>query len=161
MKALLVALSMLTAPITLSEVYLACQRYDFIEEHNLQRVYLSCYLATGNNCADGTPPREGVVSSNREHLGMDCIVYDNDLTAVMRLECRDIGGHEKLQNGTAIDVYRDSMERALQLRDEYGLYVWVEWIDRNEGREEQSDDVEHQTDGQTVRTASENTEGIH
>ena len=138
MKALLIALTMLTAPIELSQVYQAQQFYDFVESHNLQRVYLSCYLATGNNCADGTPPREGVVSSNREHLGMDCIVYDADLTAVMRLECRDIGGHEKLQNGTAIDVYRDSMERALQLREEYGLYVWVEWIPREDGTDEEN-----------------------
>lgn len=139
MKALLIAMllstSHPTAPVEPCEVWQAVQWYDFIEEHNLQRVYLSCYLATGNNCADGTPPREGVVSSNREHLGMDCIVYDSELTAVMRLECRDIGGHEMLQNGTAIDIYRDSMERALQLRDEYGLYVWVEWIPREEGRE--------------------------
>ena len=135
MRALIVVLTMLTAPIELSQVYQAEQRYEFIEEHNLQRVYLSCYLATGNNCADGTPPREGVVSSNKEHLGMDCIMYDNNLTAVMRLECRDIGGHAKLQNGTAIDVYRDSYQRALMLREEYGLYVWVEWIPREEGRD--------------------------
>ena len=136
MKALLIiALISIVPPKTEPcEVYQAQKWFEFVEEHNLQRVYLSCYLATGNNCADGTPPREGVVSSNREHLGMDCIMYDNDLTAVMRLECRDIGGNSMLQNGTAIDVYRDSMTRALQLREEYGLYVWVEWIPREEGR---------------------------
>lgn len=140
MKALLMALLLsVTAPVRPCDVWIAQQRYDFIEEHNLKRVYLSCYLPTGNNCADGTPPVEGVVSSNREHLGMDCIVYDNDLTAVMRLECRDIGGHEKLRNGTAIDVYRDSMTRALELREKYGLYVWVEWIDREETEDGQGD----------------------
>ena len=136
MKALLMALLLsVTAPVRPCDVWMAQQRYDFIEEHNLKRVYLSCYLTTGNNCADGTPPVEGVVSSNREHLGMDCIVYDNDLTAVMRLECRDIGGHKMLREGTAIDVYRDSLARAYELRDEYGLYVWVEWINR-EGTED-------------------------
>ena len=140
MKALLIALLLSvthpTAPIEPCTVWQAVQRYDFIEEHHLKRVYLSCYLATGNNCADGTPPREGVVSSNKEHLGMDCIVYDNELTAVMRLECRDIGGHKMLREGTAIDVYRDSLARAYELRDEYGLYVWVEWIPREEGADE-------------------------
>lgn len=140
MKALLIALLLSvihpTAPIEPCEVWTAVQRYDFIEEHHLKRVYLSCYLATGNNCADGTAPREGVVSSSRENLGKDCIVYNDDLVAVMRLECRDIGGHEKLRNGTAIDVYRDSMARALQLREEYGLYVWVEWVPREEGSDE-------------------------
>lgn len=140
MKALLIALLLSvthpTAPIEPCEVWQAVQRYDFIEEHHLKRVYLSCYLATGNNCADGTAPREGVVSSNKEHLGMDCIVYDSELVAVMRLECRDIGGHKMLREGTAIDIYRDSMTRALQLREEYGLYVWVEWIPREEGMDE-------------------------
>lgn len=140
MKAILLAMLLSvthpTAPIEPCTVWQACQRYDFIEEHHLKRVYLSCYLATGNNCADGTAPREGVVSSNKEHLGMDCIVYDNDLTAVMRLECRDIGGHKMLREGTAIDVYRDSLARAYELRDEYGLYVWVEWIPREEGMDE-------------------------
>lgn len=140
MKALLMALLLSvthpTAPIEPCEVWQAVQRYDFIEEHHLKRVYLSCYLATGNNCADGTKPVEGVVSSNKEHLGMDCIVYDSDLVAVMRLECRDIGGHKMLREGTAIDIYRDSMSRALQLREEYGLYVWVEWIPREEGTDE-------------------------
>lgn len=140
MKAILLAMLLSvthpTAPIEPCTVWQAVQRYDFIEEHHLKRVYLSCYLATGNNCADGTPPREGVVSSNKEHLGMDCIVYDNDLTAVMRLECRDIGGHKMLREGTAIDVYRDSLARAYELRDEYGLYVWVEWIPREEGTDE-------------------------
>ena len=140
MKALLMALLLsVTAPVRPCDVWIAQQRYDFIEEHNLKRVYLSCYLPTGNNCADGTPPVEGVVSSSREHLGMDCIVYDNDLTAVMRLECRDIGGHKMLREGTAIDVYRDSMERAYQLRDEYGLYVWIEWIPREETEDGQGD----------------------
>lgn len=141
MKALALALliSIVPPPLEPCQVWQAVQRYDFIEEHNLKRVYLSCYLPTGYNCADGTPPVEGVVSSNREHLGMDCIVYDADLTAVMRLECRDIGGHKMLREGTAIDVYRDSMERAYQLRDEYGLYVWVEWIDREETEDGQGD----------------------
>lgn len=140
MKALLMALLLsVTAPVRPCDVWMAQQRYDFIEEHNLKRVYLSCYLPTGNNCADGTPPVEGVVSSNREHLGMDCIVYDNDLTAVMRLECRDIGGHKMLREGTAIDVYRDSIERAYQLRDEYGLYIWIEWISREETEDGQGD----------------------
>ena len=132
MKALLIiALISIVPPKTEScEVYQAQKRYEFIEEHNLKRVYLSCYLPTGFNCADGTPPVEGVVSSNKEHLGMDCVVYDNDLTAVMRLECRDMGGNEMLQNGTAIDVFRDTYERAIELREEYGYYVWVEWIER-------------------------------
>jgi hypothetical protein len=140
MKALLMALFLSvthpTAPIEPCTVWQTVQRYDFIEEHHLKRVYLSCYLATGNNCADGTPPREGVVSSNRENLGKDCIVYDDDLVAVMRLECRDVGGHKMLREGTAIDVFKSSYERAVDTQKRYGPYVWVEWIPREEGTDE-------------------------
>jgi hypothetical protein len=140
MRALLIALLLSvthpTAPIEPCTVWQAVQRYDFIEEHHLKRVYLSCYLATGNNCADGTPPREGVVSSNRENLGKDCIVYDDDLVAVMRLECRDVGGHKMLRDGTAIDVFKSSYERAVDTQKRYGSYVWVEWIPREESTDE-------------------------
>ena len=141
MKALALALliSIVPPPLEPCQVYQAQKRYEFIEEHNLQRVYLSCYLPTGNNCADGTPPVEGVVSSNREHLGMDCIVYDNDLTAVMRLECRDIGGHKMLREGTAIDVFKSSYEREVDTQRRYGSYVWVEWIPREETEDGQGD----------------------
>jgi hypothetical protein len=140
MKALLMALLLsVTAPVRPCDVWMAQQRYDFIEEHNLKRVYLSCYLPTGNNCADGTAPVEGVVSSNREHLGMDCIVYDDSLTAMMRLECRDVGGHKMLRDGTAIDVFRNDMSRALELREEYGDHVWIEWIPREETEDGQGD----------------------
>lgn len=116
----------------------AITEQKYIEENNLEYVYLSCYLPTGYNCADGTPPYEGVVSSNREHLGMDCIVYNDDLVAVMRLECRDIGGDPRLVNGTAIDVFRTTYDRCLQLRAELSDHVYIKWIDRNEGKDEET-----------------------
>ena len=138
MKALLIALMCIVPFKPNLELLETIEEVKFIEENNLEYVYLSCYLPTGYNCADGTPPYEGVVSSNREHLGMDCIVYDKDLIPVMRLECRDIGGHPKLQNGTAIDVYRDTMQRALDLRAELSDHVYIKWIDRNEGKDEET-----------------------
>lgn len=135
MKALIVALYMMIAPVQFSECYIVAQEQKFIEEHHLEKVYLSCYLPTGNKTADGTVPYEGIVSSNKEHLGMDCVMYDMDLNAVARWECRDVGGHKLLREGKAIDVYRDSMERAQGMRDRYGYYVYVEWIPREEGEE--------------------------
>lgn len=116
----------------------AIEEQRFIEENNLEYVYLSCYLPTGNKTADGTVPYEGVVSSNKEHLGMDVIIYDANLIPVMRLECRDIGGNSLLQQGKAIDVYRDTYERCIALKQEYGDYVFVRWIDRNEGKDEET-----------------------
>jgi hypothetical protein len=70
---------------------------------------------------------------------MDCIVYDDSLTAMMRLECRDVGGHKMLRDGTAIDVFRNDMSRALELREEYGDHVWIEWIPREETEDGQGD----------------------
>jgi len=135
MKTLTIALLISIVPPLLEpcQVWQALKRYEFIEEHQLKRVKVSCYIAPeGAHTADGSPCYEGIVSSNSEHLGMDCIVYDSNLVAVMRLECRDVGGHPMLQNGTAIDIYRDSMDRAWQLVGEYGTHVWVEWIEREE-----------------------------
>lgn len=133
--ALLMAISItlppIKPPIEPCEVYKAQQRYSFIEENGLVRVRLSCYLATGNCCADGTMPREGVCSSNLEHLGEDVIVYNDDLIPCMRLEVRDIGGNSLLQQGKAIDIYRDSMDRAWQLVGEYGTDIWIQWIPRD------------------------------
>ena len=138
MKVLLMAL-LLTCPIVpaqISEVWIAIQKYEYIEEHHLEKVLLSCYLPTGCRTADGTVPYEGVVSSNREHLGMDCILYDADLVPYARFECRDIGGNSMLKAGTAIDVYRDDMDRAWQFIGEHGTWAYIEWIPREKGTED-------------------------
>lgn len=131
MRALIVALTMLTAPIELSQVYQAEQRYDFIEEHNLQRVKVSCYIADeGAHTADGSVPVEGMVSSNKSHLGMDMILYTDDLIPEARFQCTDIGGHSMLQAGTAVDFYRSDLSRCWQFVNTHSSYVWVEWVER-------------------------------
>lgn len=133
MRALIAALTMLTAPIELSQVYQAEQRYDFIEEHNLQRVKVSCYIAgEGAHTADGSVPVEGMVSSNKSHLGMDMILYTDDLLPEAHFQCTDVGGHPMLQNGTAVDIYRDNMDRCWQFVNTHSSYVWVEWVEREE-----------------------------
>lgn len=141
MKALLVAL-MCIVPFTYNyELHEALEEQKVIEEEGLERVYLSCYLPTGNRTADGTVPYEGICSANIEHLGMDCIMYDaKTLTAVARWECRDVGGNSLLRQGKAIDVFRTDMKRALQLKQEYGDHVYIKWIDRGEGKDEISTD---------------------
>ena len=132
--ALLIALiGIVPPPVEPCQVYQVQQRYDFIEEHDLQRVKVSCYLAPeGAHTADGSVPIEGMVSSNKEHLGMDMILYTDDLVAEARYECRDVGGHPMMQNGTAVDFYAASMERAWQFVGNHSEYVWVEWIERED-----------------------------
>lgn len=135
MKALALALLISIAPPPLEpcQVYQAQKWYEFVEEHQLQRVKVSCYIAPeGARTADGTPCYEGIVSSNREHLGMDMILYTDDLFPEALYECRDIGGNSMLVAGTAVDFYAASMERAWQFVGNHSEYVWVEWVERED-----------------------------
>lgn len=99
----------------------------------LQLVYMTCYLPTGNNCADGTPPHPGVCASAPWRIGQDCILYHKDtLEVITRLECRDTGGHPMLQNGTAIDVFVLDMTAAWEWIGMYSDHVYIEWVPREE-----------------------------
>ena len=93
-----------------------------------QTVRCTCYLPTGNRTADGTVPYEGIIASNREHLGDMAILLTMDGEYIAMMECRDVGGHRKLRNGTARDVDRDTMERAWEGVHTYGDYVQIIWI---------------------------------
>jgi len=113
----------------------------YIKENNLEYVRVTCYLPTGYNCADGTPPYEGVISSNKEHLGMDAILYDDNLIPFARMQCRDIGGHKDLVSGKAIDVFRNDMNRAWEYIGEHSNHCYVRWVERDwveDGEEFQS-----------------------
>lgn len=100
---------------------------------DLKKVRCTCYLPTGNKTADGTVPYEGICASNRDHLGDVAVLYSVDGEFIGFFECRDIGGHSKLRNGTAIDIYRDSMDRAWEWVGEWGDYVYVYWIEEVDG----------------------------
>lgn len=140
--ALLIALAVShpKPPTEFCEVYQAEQRYSFIEENNLVRVKVSCYYAEpGARTADGSVPIEGMVSSNTEHLGMDMVLYTDDLMPEARFQCTDIGGHALLRNGKAVDFYRDNYERCVSFVKSHSEFVWVQWIPREEGKDEETD----------------------
>ena len=99
----------------------------------LQKVRCTCYLPTGNKTADGTVPYEGICASNRDHLGDVAVLYSVEGEFIGFFECRDIGGHRKLRNGTAVDIYRDSMDRAWEWVDEWGDYVYIYWLEGVDG----------------------------
>lgn len=100
---------------------------------DLQKVRCTCYLPTGNKTADGTVPYEGICASNRDHLGDVAVLYSVDGEFIGFFECRDIGGHRKLRNGTAIDIYRDDIDRAWEWVGEWGDYVYIYWIEGVDG----------------------------
>ena len=70
---------------------------------------------------------------------MDMILYTDDLVAEARYECRDVGGHPMLQNGTAVDFYASSLEMAWQFVGLHSEYVWVEWIPRETEKHEETE----------------------
>lgn len=131
MRGMVIALMIMTALKFNPAIYEATCQERFIEEEELVKVKLSCYLPTGNRTADGSEPYEGIISCNRDHLGMDCIMYDKDFIPVARFECRDIGGHKLLREGKAIDVFRTDMKRAKEFKKQYGEYVYIKWIPRD------------------------------
>ena len=100
---------------------------------DLQKVRCTCYLPTGNRTADGTVPYEGICASNRDHLGDVAVLYSVDGEFIGFFECRDVGGHRKLRNGTAIDIYRDDMDRAWEWVGEWGDYVYMYWLEGVDG----------------------------
>lgn len=93
----------------------------------------TCYLWTGNRCADGVWPYHGALASNREHLGHGCKLYKKDGTLIGDFVSHDVGGHPDLVNGSAVDIYRDTLEEAWSWLYENAWvengqwYVWIEW----------------------------------
>lgn len=94
----------------------------------MQTVRCTCYLPTGHCTASGVMPYEGIIASNKEHLGDMCMIFDMDGNFIALMEARDTGGHRKLRNGTAIDVFRDNMDRAKEWVRTYGDYVQIIWL---------------------------------
>lgn len=94
-----------------------------------ETVRATCYLPTGNRTADGTVPYEGIIASNRDHLGDMALLYSLEGEFIGFFECRDVGGNRKLRNGTAIDIFRDDMDRAWDWIHRYGDYVQIIWIE--------------------------------
>lgn len=95
---------------------------------SMPKVRCTCYLPTGNKTADGTVPYEGICASNRDHLGDVAVLYSVKGELIGFFECRDIGGNAKLRNGTAVDIYRDNMDRAWEWVGTWGDYVYVQWV---------------------------------
>lgn len=93
-----------------------------------ERIRCTCYLPTGNKTADGTVPYEGIIASNREHMGDIALLYNENGECIGLFEVRDTGGAESLKNGTSIDVFCNDMDRAKEWIATYGDYVLIKWI---------------------------------
>ena len=102
---------------------------DAITTEKLELIRATCYLPTGHPTASGVYPYEGIIASNRAHLGQIAALYSIDMGFIGYFECRDTGGHIGLKNGTRIDVYRENRARLKEWVNKYGDYVYIQWID--------------------------------
>lgn len=102
---------------------------------NMVKMRITCYLPTGFNCADGTPPYFGAVASNHANMGRNFTMYRQDLTEIGGFTVHDVGGHHDLVNGSALDVFVNTMDEAWAFLyancwvESGSWYAWVEWED--------------------------------
>lgn len=95
----------------------------------MEEVRFSCYLPTGNRTYDGSVPTEGMLACNKEHLGQTAMLYDTEYHFIGFFTCTDIGGNHLLREGKAVDIFRDTMDRAYEFIGTYGDHGYVIWID--------------------------------
>lgn len=109
------------------------------------RIRCTCYTWTGNPCANGSYPVEGVsVAGKREWLGKAIIMYAEDpetgglgefigffdfTDTGAGIDTDGDGEGDSLINGTSIDVYRDDMEGVYEWIRRYGDYVYIQIVD--------------------------------
>ena len=99
------------------------------EQPELQLIRATCYCSTGNPTASGVMPYYGVIAGRQEDLGKIAILYTTEKEYIGIFEFRDTGGHQRLKDGTAIDVYLGELDRCYEWIDEYGDYVYIQIIE--------------------------------
>lgn len=90
---------------------------------------VTCYLPTGNRTADGTVPYEDICAARRQDLGKVAIVYNMEMQLIGFFEVRDTGGHERLKNGTSIDIFRKDRDSAMEWIRTHGDYCYVQLVE--------------------------------
>lgn len=98
-------------------------KFEIRDATTLMRV--TCYTWTGNKTASGVYPEESMCAARYEDIGKTAYVYDIDYNFIGAFEITDCGGAYSLQNGTSIDIYRDTLERCYEWVGEYGDYLYV------------------------------------
>lgn len=105
----------------------------------------TCYVWTGNRCADGSWPKVGVsVAGKREWLGKTAILHAVDEETgdigefIGYFEFTDTGAGidtdgdgegDSIRNGTSIDIYRETLDGCYEWIREYGDYVYMQIVD--------------------------------
>lgn len=92
----------------------------------LVKMRVTCYTApAGAITASGRPVMEGCCAARREDLGKIAILYSENMEFIGMFEVTDTGGAKWLKNGTAIDLYKSSLDRCWEHVRTWGDYGYV------------------------------------
>lgn len=97
---------------------------------SLPLIRCTCYC-TGSITATGKRVQEGMIASSRDHFGQSANLYTETGEYIGTFVCEDTGG-KPIRQGKVLDVYRVNIDRVHQWQKEYGDYVRIEWIEREE-----------------------------
>ena len=100
---------------------------------SLPLIRCTCYC-TGSITATGKRVQEGMIASSRDHFGQSANLYTETGEYIGTFVCEDTGG-KPIRKGKVIDVYRVNLDRVHEWQKEYGDYVRIEWIEREEDGE--------------------------
>jgi len=104
------------------------------EMTELVKIRCTCYYWTGNQCAYGGYPKEGLtVAGKPEWRNMTCAIYACDAESnvgefIGYFEITDTGG-EYIRSGERIDMYRDTLKDCNYWVAQYGDYVYFKIIE--------------------------------
>lgn len=111
--------------------FIPCREDSAMQEDKLFMIEATAYCETGNPCADGTWPVEGLtVAGKRAWIGKTILIYEDAGGVAGELlmigEIRDTGGHPKIKAGKCIDIFMDSESEAINFGRQK---VWIELVD--------------------------------
>lgn len=96
----------------------------------LPLIRCTCYCS-GSITATGKRVQEGMIASSRDHFGQSANLYTETGEYIGTFVCEDTGG-KPIKQGKVLDVYRVNLDRVHEWQKEYGDYVRIEWIERDE-----------------------------
>ena len=107
------------------------------EKYPVRKMRVTCYTyPPGSITASGCEVREGIVAAKKEWMDALVVLYDTDMNLIGYYEVKDTGfgidqdgdGIGSIEEGTSIDVFRDSLERCYEWIERYGDYYYVQII---------------------------------
>ena len=135
-------LSVLLVLVMLLLVLLYSLPVEAAESSDLKLMRVTCYTyPPGSITASGCEVREGIVAAKREWMNALVVLYNTDMDFIGYFEVKDTGfgidkdgdGIGSIQEGTSIDVFRNSEERCRDWIERPGDYCYVQIITDAEG----------------------------